>query len=302
VENWPEKPLHIGQIAGVALNQQSQPVVFHRGPNVFDGSSFNGTHHYQYINEGPIKDPAILILDPSDGSILQERGRNRFYLPHGITIDNNGNTWITDVALHQVMKFPPGSEDPSLVLGEAFVPGSDDKHFCKPTDVTVASNGEFFISDGYCNSRIQKYNPKGEIVSEWGHSAGRSIFAIPHSIALIEDQDLLCVADRENQRIQCFSAGLNLDMPPGKFVYQVSTKQIGRVYGIAYGGDGILQGVAIGNEASGFTVDLDSGDIIDTWKPKHGFDTPHDIGVTQNGSNIYVGEIRPNRLSKFNFQ
>lgn len=34
-------------------------------------------------------------------------------------------------------------------------------------------------------------------------------FYIPHSLALDESRDLLCVADRENNRIQCFSAGLN---------------------------------------------------------------------------------------------
>lgn len=26
----------------------------------------------------------------------------RFFMPHGLTIDHEGNTWLTDVALHQV--------------------------------------------------------------------------------------------------------------------------------------------------------------------------------------------------------
>lgn len=47
------------------------------------------------------------------------------------------------------MKFPKGSTNASLVLGAAMEPGSDDTHFCKPTDVAVAPNGEFFVSDGY---------------------------------------------------------------------------------------------------------------------------------------------------------
>ena len=47
------------------------------------------------------------------------------------------------------MKFAKGSSNASLVLGEALQPGSDDTHFCKPTDVAVAPNGEFFVSDGY---------------------------------------------------------------------------------------------------------------------------------------------------------
>ncbi len=37
---------------------------------------------------------------------------------------------------------------PELVLGVQFEPGSDDKHFCKPTDVAVLRSGEFFVSDG----------------------------------------------------------------------------------------------------------------------------------------------------------
>ena len=45
------------------------------------------------------------------------------------------------------MKIPAGSEKP-LVLGKAMQPGSDNDHFCKPTDVAVASNGHFFVADG----------------------------------------------------------------------------------------------------------------------------------------------------------
>ena len=47
------------------------------------------------------------------------------------------------------MKIPKGSQEPNLTLGVRLTPGSDDTHFCKPTDVAVASNGDFFVSDGY---------------------------------------------------------------------------------------------------------------------------------------------------------
>jgi peptidylamidoglycolate lyase len=36
-----------------------------------------------------------------------------------------------------------------MTLGEAKVPGTDETHFCKPTDVAVATNGAFFVADGY---------------------------------------------------------------------------------------------------------------------------------------------------------
>lgn len=46
------------------------------------------------------------------------------------------------------MKFSPDSSDALLTLGEAMVPGNDDQHFCKPADIAVAANGDFFVADG----------------------------------------------------------------------------------------------------------------------------------------------------------
>ncbi len=40
-----------------------------------------------------------------------------------------------------------------------FEPGNDDVHYCKPTSVAVADDGKtFFVADGYCNSRVVKYD------------------------------------------------------------------------------------------------------------------------------------------------
>lgn len=95
-------------------------------------------------------------------------------MPHGITVDQQGNTWVTDVALHQVLRFSKDNHDsPDLILGEAFVPGNDPNHFCKPTDVAVSSQGFVYISDGYCNSRIVVYTDDGQYVGSFG-SDGKS--------------------------------------------------------------------------------------------------------------------------------
>lgn len=66
--------------------------------------TFNDTDYYQFINDGPIQENTIITLDAKDGEILDERGSGIFYMPHGMTIDKNGNTWLTDVAMHQVFK------------------------------------------------------------------------------------------------------------------------------------------------------------------------------------------------------
>lgn len=64
------------------------------------------------------------------------------------------------------LQIPAGGSQPDLILGEAFVPGNDDNHFCAPTSVAVSENSNFFfVADGYCNSRILKYTKSGELVS-----------------------------------------------------------------------------------------------------------------------------------------
>ncbi|KAI9575182.1 hypothetical protein GQX74_015249 [Glossina fuscipes] len=69
-------------------------------------------------------------------------------MPHGLSIDQEDNVWITDVALHQVFKFGPRGfpEKPLLVLGKAFRPGTTDTKFCKPTAVAVLESGDFFVA------------------------------------------------------------------------------------------------------------------------------------------------------------
>lgn len=85
-------------------------------------------------------------------------------MPHGMTIDRHGNLWVTDVGLHQVFKFKPNSAYPTITIGRRFQPGSLANYLCKPTAVAVASTGEFFVADGYCNNRILKFNAAGRIL------------------------------------------------------------------------------------------------------------------------------------------
>lgn len=57
-----------------------------------------------------------------------------FFMPHGLSVDPQGNIWLTDVALHQAFRYVKNNfVQPDLVLGERFVPGNDRSHFCKPT-------------------------------------------------------------------------------------------------------------------------------------------------------------------------
>ena len=54
---------------------------------------------------------------------------NRFAMPHGLTIDDHDNVWLTDVALQQVYKFSHEG-DLLLALGERGVAASSLRGRC----------------------------------------------------------------------------------------------------------------------------------------------------------------------------
>lgn len=304
--DWPGVYLLPGQVSGVALDSKNNLVIFHRGDHVWDGNSFDSKFVYQQRGLGPIEEDTILVIDPNNAEILQSSGKNLFYLPHGLSIDTDGNYWVTDVALHQVFKLDPHSkEGPLLVLGRSMQPGSDQNHFCQPTDVAVEpSTGAVFVSDGYCNSRIVQFSPNGKFVTQWGEESSGSSpkpgqFSVPHSLALVPHLDQLCVADRENGRIQCFKTDTK------EFVREIKHASFGRnVFAISYI-PGFLFAVNgkpyFGDQepVQGFVMNFTSGEIIDVFKPvrKH-FDMPHDIVASEDGT-VYIGDAHTNTVWKF---
>ncbi|XP_075808120.1 peptidyl-glycine alpha-amidating monooxygenase isoform X11 [Microtus pennsylvanicus] len=304
--DWPGVYLLPGQVSGVALDSKNNLVIFHRGDHVWDGNSFDSKFVYQQRGLGPIEEDTILVIDPNNAAILQSSGKNLFYLPHGLSIDKDGNYWVTDVALHQVFKLDPHSkEGPLLILGRSMQPGSDQNHFCQPTDVAVdPSTGAIFVADGYCNSRIVQFSPSGKFITQWGEESSGSTpkpgqLSVPHSLALVPHLDQLCVADRENGRIQCFRTDTK------EFVREIKHASFGRnVFAISYI-PGLLFAVNgkpyFGDHepVQGFVMNFSSGEVIDVFKPvrKH-FDMPHDIVASEDG-NVYIGDAHTNTVWKF---
>lgn len=165
------KPLQYGPVAGVSLDQHNNVVIFHRADRVWSERTFNNLDNtFQEKGLGPIKTDTILGIGRSTGELAYGFGGGLFYMPHGITVDGENNVWVTDVALHQVMKLNRATSGNRalLVLGTEFVPGSGRNTFCKPTSVAVLPSGDFFVADGYCNARIIKFNRVGERILEWG--------------------------------------------------------------------------------------------------------------------------------------
>lgn len=63
---------------------------------------------------------------------------------------------------------------------------------------------------------------------------------VPHSLALLEHRDLLCVADRENMRVACVGAKLRDTRPGPSAAFTIQQPDMGRVFGIASHGKNIF--------------------------------------------------------------
>jgi len=291
--------IDVGQVSAVSVNINDQPVIFHRGHVVWDAKSFG--RDYKLVAPTLIGEDTIVTLDADSGKPISSFGKDLFLMPHGLTIDNDGNIFVTDVGLHQVLRFPPNATKPDLVLGTHMQPGSDHTHFCMPTSVAVAQSGDFFVADGYCNSRVMKFNKDGKLIKIINGN-----WQVPHSLALFEETDVLCVADREGGRVECINAGLQKPLhanrdDTGRSVVNYNQKVIGRPYAIAAKGTALLVLSAVHGTsgAHGITIDTaaepDDNPVIDDWAASDGIVSPHDLAISQRGDAVYVVEVPQDR-------
>src|SRR5687767_6991396 len=83
----------------------------------------------------------------------------------------------------------------------AGVPGDN---FNQPTDIAWDAAGNIFVTDGYTNARVAKFNKGGVFAKSWGQTGSEpGQFNIPSSIA-VDAQGNVYVADMGNKRIQVF--------------------------------------------------------------------------------------------------
>lgn len=180
---WPKRPagLEWGQMPGVALDKEDNVWIFTRAT------------------------PPIQVYKAT-GEFIRAWGQEFIKTAHQIKIDTDGNIWIADVGNHTVRKCTADGKI-LLTLGTPGERGIDAKHLNMPTDMTIAQNGDVFVSDGYGNSRIVHFDKTGKFIKAWGTMGTRpGQFSIPHAIA-IDSNGRLYIADRNNVRVQVYSQG-----------------------------------------------------------------------------------------------
>jgi len=216
--------MNLGEVAGVAVNSKGHVFVFTRS-NSASGPAFGAA-------------AAQLLEFGRDGAFIREIGKGLYAwsYAHAVRIDSDDNIWCVDKGSDMVVKFNPEGHV-VMVFGrkkeasDEAVPWAHltpprppiDGFFRQPTDVTWNPRGDIFISDGYINSRIAKYDRNGDWVKSWGESGtGPGQFNNPHNIGSDANGNIY-VADRGNLRIQVFDGDGNLlrqfkldvPVPPG---------------------------------------------------------------------------------------
>jgi DNA-binding beta-propeller fold protein YncE len=271
VADWPQLPKgwNFGECSGVAVDAHDNVWVFNRGAH------------------------PIVQFDAS-GKMLQAWPGEMIKSSHGVRVDPDGNIWLVDVKGHTILKFNPEGHLLMVLGGVRGAPGNNDSKdaYDEPTNVAFAPNGDFFISDGYVNSRVVKYNKYGDYLLQWGRrGTGDGEFNLVHDIVL-DSGGRVYVADRTNQRVQIFDQR-------GEFLGKWT--DVGAPWGLEYVARENAIYMCDGLNDRVVKLNLEGqilGVLGSHGKAPGKFDFPHQIAVDSTGA-IYVAEIKNWRVQKF---
>ena len=260
IENWAKLPAGEtwGNTSSVATDSQERVYVFQR------------------------KDPPVMIFD-RDGNYLNSWGISAITDPHGIFIEDD-IMYVTDRADSVALKFTldgkalqvigrrgvhsdTGGEKPGDLVPRASGP------FNYPTELVPAPSGDLYVSDGYRNARIHRFSPDGRLLASWGEPGkeGPNQFHLPHSI-LVDEDGLVYVCDRENNRIQVFTG-------EGRFItmwtdlrrpLDISSDADGVLHISEGGVDGLSPRVSLLTKQGQVVVRWDSMSAHGSWVDAHG--------------------------------
>jgi len=272
--NWPQLPkgYNFGECSGVDVDKKGNVWVFNRG-------------HWP-----------VMEFD-RQGKLLQAWSEDTFHVQaaHGIRVGPDGNLWCVDVAGHVVFKMSPEGRVLMVLGNRQGHPGNNDAEdaFNQPTNVAFRSNGNFYVSDGYVNSRVIEFTPEGEYVRHWGKKGtGDGEFNLVHDVQ-VDSRGRVYVADRNNQRVQVFD-------DTGKFLTKWT--DIGSPWGLYYVAKENSIHMCDGRYDRIMRLNLEGQvtGVLSSWGKAPGkVDYVHDIAVDPDDSSIYTVEIKNWRVQKW---
>ena len=221
-------------VAGPAKARATTPEIpFDTVPNFFKmpsgvymgegvGVATNSKGHvFVYSRSGETR----LFEFDQTGAFVKEFGAGSygFSFAHAVRVDKDDNVWAVDEGTNVIQKFSPEGKllmvlgkrpDPleqlSLTPGGGQYSGANKPYsFHRETDVAWDPQGNIFVSDGYGDSRVVKYDKNGRFIRSVGtRGSGPMQFSTPHAIA-VDAKGLVYVADRGNSRIHVLDNDLN---------------------------------------------------------------------------------------------
>jgi hypothetical protein len=194
--------LYMGEAVGVATNSKG--------------------HVFVFVRSGETR----LFEFDQNGTFVKELGVGSygFSFAHAVRVDKDDNIWAVDEGTNVITKFSPDGKilmvlgkrpDPleqlSLMPGGGQYSGANKPYsFHRQTDIGFDPQGNIFVSDGYGDSRVVKYDKNGRFIKAAGtRGNGPLQFSTPHAIS-VDARGMVYVADRGNSRIQVLDNDLNL--------------------------------------------------------------------------------------------
>jgi hypothetical protein len=205
VPNFIKMPpgLYLGEAIGVATNSKGHVFVYTRSAN---------TRLFEFDQNG------VFVREIGEGAY-------NFEFAHSVRVDKDDNIWVVDEGTNTITRFNPEGHitmvlgrRPPAVLGMLIAPPQGPTPpaakytFGRPTDVAWDPQGNIFISDGYVNHRVVKFDKNGRFVKQVGSErpgSEPSQFSTPHGIA-VDLNGNVYVADRANNRMQVLDNNLVL--------------------------------------------------------------------------------------------
>jgi hypothetical protein len=277
IADWAKLPdgWSFKEVAAVAVDHKDQVYVFNRG-------------------EHP-----MMVFD-RDGNFLRSWGEGLFSRAHGLHVGPDEALYCTDDGDHSVRRCTlDGKVELTIGVPGKPTPFMSGQPFHRCTHTALAPNGDIYVSDGYGNSCVHKYDPKGRLLKSWGSpGTDPGQFNIVHNITCDPD-GWVYVADRENHRVQVFDGEgryetqwNNLNRPCGLWMQPCKNPlcYIGEL------GPGVPISRDIPNLGPRLSIVTHEGKLVARLGDVHAglaenqFIAPHGLCVDSRGD-IYVGEV-----------
>ena len=242
-----------------------------------------------------------IVMVDANGNMVEDwtKWDSMLKRPHYVTInpyDPDKHVWVVDDQGHAIYEFTHDGKQLVKTLGTPNQPGNDEKHFNRPTFINWLPDGTMFVTDGYGNTRVVKFDKDGKFLMTFGQPSNPpddmrpSVFKDVHGVVFDPTTHRVFVTDRADHRIEIFDEN-------GKFLDQWSTGKPSTPQFLYMAADRSVW-IADGTTAKIIKFDLDGHSWGSQGDWPGALWNVHGMSVDPEG-NLYLAEVNNGRAEKF---